>query len=144
MLFRSRSDLSIDYYGAVVTPDTVREVIYDDAELAQGFETYRLISYEDENYDKQLHIAIEFKPGLDLRGIKTKPEEVVTQMRMRNGDFNYVCTIAKDATTPTIHFYEFATGPFKSDKTKLKHEYVVHLTAGQYKEYGLIIKNKPA
>lgn len=135
-----RSDLSIDYYGAVVTPDTVREVVYDDPELAQKFETYRLVSYEDEHADKQLHIAIEFKPGCELAGAKAKAQEVITQMRARNGDFNYVCTIAKDNTKPTIHFYAFGTGPFKSDKTKLKHEYVVHLTADQYKDYGMVIK----
>jgi phenylacetate-CoA ligase len=134
-----RSDLSIDYYGAIVTPDTVREVVYDDAELAQNFETYRLVSYEDKNANKQLHIAIEFKNGYKLPDAKAKALDVIAQMRTRNGDFNYVCTIAKDNTRPTIHFYEFGTGPFKADKTKLKHEYVVHLTAHQYEDYGLIV-----
>lgn len=133
-----RSDSSIDYYGAVVTPDTVREVVYDDAELAQNFETYRLISYEDDNANKQLHIAIEFKRGFKLKDTKAKSEEVITQMRARNGDFNYVCTIAKDNTKPTIRFYEFATGPFKSDIAKLKHQYVVHLTADESKDYGIV------
>jgi phenylacetate-CoA ligase len=133
-----RSDLSIDYYGAVVTPDTVREVVYDDPELAQNFETYRLVSYEDEHANKQLHIAIELKDGFTLHDPKARAQTVMAQMRERNGDFNYVCTIAKDNTKPTIHFYNFATGPFKADKTKLKHEYVVHLAADQYKDYGVV------
>jgi hypothetical protein len=57
-----------------------------------------------------------------------------------NGDFNYVCTIAKDNTKPTVHFYEFATGPFARDKAKLKHEYVTHLTVDEYKDYGLVTR----
>jgi phenylacetate-CoA ligase len=133
-----RSDLSIDYYGAIVTPDTIREIIYDDTELAQKFETYRLISYEDDNADKQLHIAIELKAGVKLHDAKAKAAAIIAQMRVRNGDFNYVCTIATDNTKPTIHVYDFATGPFKADKAKLKHEYVVHLSADQYKNYGLL------
>jgi hypothetical protein len=59
-------------------------------------------------------------------------------MRERNGDFDYVCNIAKDNTKPSVHFYEFSTGPFKFGKTKLKHEYVIHLAANQYKDYGLV------
>jgi phenylacetate-CoA ligase len=133
-----RSDLSIDYYGAIVTPDTVREVIYDNPELARNFITYRLVSYEDDEANKQLHIAVELKNGFKLDDAKATSQEVMTQMRARNGDFNYVCTIAKENTKPTIHFYEFASGPFKSDKAKLKHEYVVHLSAAQYKDYGLV------
>ncbi|MDQ3018811.1 MAG: CoF synthetase [bacterium] len=132
-----RSDLSIDYYGAVVTPDTVREVIYDDAELAEKFETYRLISYEDENANKQLHIAIELKDGTNFRTQDFKGQEIIAKMRERNGDFDYVCSIAKEATKPTIRMYDHGTGPFKTDKAKLKHEYVVHLDAGEYSDYGL-------
>ncbi len=135
-----RSDLSIDYYGAVVTPDTVREVVYDDTELAHNFETYRLISYEDDHANKQLHIAIELKDGFTLNDTKVKAAEILAQMRAHNGDFNYVCTIAKDNTKPTVHFYEFATGPFAHDKAKLKHEYVTHLTVDEYKGYGLVTR----
>lgn len=126
-----RSDLSVDYYGAVVVPDTVREIIYADDNLAPHFETYRLISYEDASANKQLHIAIELKPGIKISPSLSnqKAIAILAEMRTRNRDFDNACKIAKPSTLPTIALYTYGTGPFKNDKAKLKHEYVWHLSA---------------
>jgi phenylacetate-CoA ligase len=132
-----RSDLSIDYYGAVVTPDTIREVIYDDSDLAHAFETYRLISYEDEHANKQLHIAIELRSGATFKPTDAAAKGIVQSMRAKNKDFDYVCTIAKAGTAPTIHIYPYGTGPFKTASAKLKHEYVWHISADQYQHIGM-------
>lgn len=134
-----RSDLSVDYYGAVVVPDSLREIIYGDDELAPVFETYRLINYEDRNTDKQLLIAIELKSGnkLDKPMIEAKCTSIMRELRSKNRDFDNACKIAKPSTLPKIEFYEFGSGPFAHDKGKLKHEYVWHLTAVEYDELKL-------
>lgn len=134
-----RSDLSVDYYGAVVVPDTIREIIYADEVLTPLFETYRLISYEDSAANKQLLLAIELKPGTPLASlpVQEKSAAILAQLRAKNRDFDNACKIAKPETLPTINFYEFATGPFAHDKGKLKHEYVCHLSAAEYEALSL-------
>jgi phenylacetate-CoA ligase len=134
-----RSDLSVDYYGAVVVPDTIREIIYADAQLAPIFETYRLISYEDSHTNKQLLIAVELKAGESLNPAQTKQKTtaILESLRDKNRDFNNACKIAKESTLPRIEIFAFGTGPFAKDKGKLKHEYVWQLNAAEYKALGL-------
>jgi phenylacetate-CoA ligase len=52
-----RSDMSIDYYGANVTPDGVGEVVYAVEELAPIVNTFRLLSYEDAQTNKRMEIG---------------------------------------------------------------------------------------
>jgi phenylacetate-CoA ligase len=44
-----------------------------------------------------------------------------------NGDFNNAILTSPDASLPTIAFYPLRTGPFTSDGSKLKNEYVWQL-----------------
>ncbi len=59
LFHHGRSDLSVDFYGATVAPDSVREFLYADSGLARDVATYRVISYEDGHADKQLLFAFE-------------------------------------------------------------------------------------
>lgn len=125
-----RSDMSVDYNGAVVAPDALRDVIYSDAELVTAVENHRLVSFEDANGDRQLHIALQLTEqsgdgsGLDLARWQAS---VIAELRRINGDFNNAILTSADATLPTIAFYPWRSGPFAGDGAKLKNEYVWHL-----------------
>jgi len=121
-----RSDMSIDYYGANVTPDSVREVLFGIDELAPKLSTFRLLSYEDKHQNKIMHIAIELtantKNTYNEKSIKTQLLENLAKL---NKDFNnaYYHTATPDQH-PKVTLHEFGTGPFEGGQRKLKNEYV--------------------
>ncbi|GAB3616475.1 phenylacetate--CoA ligase family protein [Okibacterium endophyticum] len=125
-----RSDLSVDFNGAVVGPDSVRDVVNAHPELMAIVENHRLISFEDEHGDRQLHIAIQ----LGARAAAPSDEAVLrahiaADLRRVNGDFHNAVLTSAERMLPTIAFYRFRSGPFSGDGAKLKNEYVAHLDA---------------
>ena len=132
-----RSDMSIDYNGAVVAPDALRDVIYGDAKLLEAVENHRLISFEDERGDRQFHIALQLTDApaaaaIDEAAYRT---HIVSELRALNGDFNNAILTAPDHTMPTVAFYHHRTGPFSADGRKLKNEYVWQLEADELTQW---------
>lgn len=128
-----RSDLSVDYNGAVVAPDTVRDIIYADPALLEITENHRLISFEDEKSNKQLHIALQLREGASLTASEAKKlqKQIFSSLLKLNKDFLNACKTTDSTIWPSMAFYSYHKGPFKEDGRKLKNEYVWHLTAGQ-------------
>jgi len=121
-----RSDMSIDYYGANVTPDSVREILYGIPEVAEKLQSFRLISYEDKKHNKRMRIAIECNKGekADL-----SPKKIADQLFPRLADMNrdFYNALYKTATPdqhPEVTIHAYATGPFEGGDRKLKKEYV--------------------
>jgi phenylacetate-CoA ligase len=135
-----RSDMSIDYNGAVIGPDALRDVVYSDPVLLEAVENHRLISFEDERGDRQLHIALQLTPAatagppLDTESLSA---HVLADLRRRNGDFDNAIKTAPDGTLPSIAFYGYRTGPFRGDGAKLKNEYVWQLPADAVAQWEL-------
>ncbi|ACQ81762.1 Coenzyme F390 synthetase [Beutenbergia cavernae DSM 12333] len=143
-----RSDLSVDYNGAVVAPDALRDVINAGAELAEAVESHRLIAYEDDDGDRQLHIALQLTPRASGTGgdggapvsaddVAAWRDEVPAELRRLNGDFHNAIRTAPSHTWPTIAFYDYRTGPFAGDGAKLKNEYVWLLEAEEVAAHAL-------
>jgi phenylacetate-CoA ligase len=121
-----RSDMSIDYYGANVTPDSVREVIYAVDALAPVANTFRLLSYEDAQANKRMEIAVELAEGAAMPGDRDALEnEVFERLAAINGDFtNAWKHTAPPDNMPRLTLHPFDTGPFAGGQRKLKNEYV--------------------
>jgi phenylacetate-CoA ligase len=125
-----RSDLSVDFNGAVVAPDALRDVLSSDATLLAAVENHRLVSFEDKQGNRQLHIALQLtakatqEPTLDQAAYRNY---ILEQLRVMNGDFNNAILTSADSSLPTVAFYAVRTGPFRSDGAKLKNEYVWQL-----------------
>ena len=121
-----RSDMSIDYYGANVTPDSVREVLYGVDALAPALNTFRLLSFEDDDHTKRMEIAAELvegaTPPADSEAIA---KEVFERLAKINGDFyNALYRTAAPDNPPRLTLHAFETGPFAGGQRKLKNEYV--------------------
>jgi len=121
-----RSDMSIEYYGAKVTPDSVREILYGLKELTPILNTFRLMSYEDTNHNKRMEIAAELVQGApppsDLDALSDK---VFGRLGEMNGDFyNAMHRTATSDNLPRLSIHPFDTGPFSGGQRKLKNEYV--------------------
>jgi phenylacetate-CoA ligase len=125
-----RSDLSVDFNGAVVAPDALRDVLSSDQTLLAAVENHRLVSFEDEQGNRQLHIALQLtakathERTLDEAAYRNY---ILEQLRKMNGDFNNAILTSAESSLPTIAFYGRRTGPFTSDGVKLKNEYVWQL-----------------
>jgi phenylacetate-CoA ligase len=121
-----RSDMSIEYYGAKVTPDSVREILYGVQELTPILNTFRLLSYEDRGHNKRMEIAAELVKGAELpRDTAQLADCVFRRLGEMNGDFyNAMFRTATSDNLPQLTIHEFETGPFSGGQRKLKNEYV--------------------
>lgn len=144
LLLYGRSDMSVDYNGAVMAPDTVRDVVFARPALADAVENHRLISYEDERGDRQLHIALQLVEGGSGIDEEAVGAELFAALRERNGDFSNAIRTAPDGTLPTFAAYPYRTGPFAEDGKKLKNEYVWILEAGEAAQWNLRHAYTPA
>lgn len=134
-----RSDLSVDFNGAVIGPDSLRDVVNAHELLLGIVENHRLISFEDERGNRQLHLAIQLVDGADPAALDARAlaAEIFAQLRRANGDFHNAILTSDEAMLPTLAFYGFRQGPFESDGAKLKNVYVAHLDAAEAAAEGL-------
>jgi len=137
LLHYGRSDLSVDFNGAVVPPDGLRDVINSDPALLGRVENHRLISYEDAAGDRRLHLALQLSAGQQLPDPEATARDIFAALRRANGDFHNAIRTCAAGTEPTLGFYPFRTGVFAGDGSKLKNEYVWTLDATEAAAAGI-------
>ena len=99
LLHAGRSDASVDFYGAVVTVDEVREALYAQEPLACAMRSFRLVRDEDGPHDGPagargpLVLAVELQPGelVSDHDERTLGASVLARLRRRNGDLDNAC-----------------------------------------------------
>ena len=139
-----RSDASVDFYGAVVTPDELRDALYAEPELADRMREFRLICWEDEAAASHLLWAVELRPGgdpaeLDATDLTTR---LNARLAARNGDLANACRVAPAAHQPLLRVFPADTGPFE-DAAGLKFRYVSRIDAATARGYGLTGAARP-
>ncbi len=132
-----RSDLSVDFNGAVVAPDAVRDILFASSDLTAVVENHRLISYEDDNGDRQLHLAFQLADGVAPLDQQEVGARLFDALRASNADFSNGIRTAPEGTLPTFAAYAHRTGPFAQDGAKLKNEYVWVLGVGEVDQWNL-------
>ncbi|PWB88447.1 phenylacetate--CoA ligase family protein [Methylosinus sporium] len=125
LLVYGRSDMSIDYFGANVTPESVSEILFGIDSLATS--TFRLISFEDKESNKRMEVAVELVEGVVAPADSTAiAEELFSRLAAINGDFyNALYRTAPPDNRPQLSLHAFGTGPFHGGQRKLKNEYLV-------------------
>lgn len=133
-----RSDLSVDYNGAVVGPEEVRQIIEND-ELSDAIETFRLISYEDDDAKKHLLLAVEqssnAQPLTRQKGEQLL-ERIIASLQLSNLDFASGLRTAE--LRPEIRVFKYREGIFDSEHTKLKNDYIWNIDAESARREGII------
>jgi phenylacetate-CoA ligase len=133
-----RSDLSVDYNGAVVGPEEIKQIINENETYNDRIKNFRLISYEDKNAHKHLAIAIELNEGQRLS------EEaggallgyIIDKLVVMNLDFKSAHSTSP--LKPELLVYEANTAIFDIDHQKLKNDYVWNIDYQRAKEEGLV------
>lgn len=126
LLHGGRSDASVDFYGAVVTVDEIREALYAQEPLAAALRSFRLLQGETADGAPRLDLAVELQPGqvaADHDAV-VLAAQVLGRVRSRNGDFDHACRIAAAGSLPELHLHTTGEGVFAEGGAALKHRYV--------------------
>lgn len=141
LLFQyGRSDSSVDFNGAVVPPDGLRDAVSADPELLDAIENHRLVSYEDDAGDRRLHLALQLAPGRELADRTGAARRVVRALRRSNADLHNAIRTCAPGTEPTVGFYPHRTGVFADDGATLKNSYVRFLDAAGARAAGIDVQ----
>lgn len=124
MFHYGRSDLSVDYNGAVVGPEEVKQIVNSKREFADKIEGFRLISYEDAEAHKHLLIALELREAATMPKAESAAllEYIVATLQESNLDFKSAHRTSP--LKPELRVYSYRTGIFDANHQKLKNDYV--------------------
>ncbi len=125
MFLYGRSDLSVGFYGCKITPGEVEKIIFSMPELAEAFNSFRLITFEDAQHDKQLTLAIELGQGKAAPAdSETMRERIFSALRGANQDYRESERIfTAKGVVPKLEFHGFREGPFVGSDIRLKSKY---------------------
>lgn len=133
-----RSDLSVDYNGAVVGPEEIKQIINSYKKYADSIDEFRLISYEDKGAHKHLLFAFE----LDENAHYTKDqsdellEYIVEKLLVMNLDFKSAHRTSP--LKPELRLYKKGTGIFDTAHQKLKNDYVWNIDYKRATKEGIL------
>lgn len=118
-----RSDRSVDYHGANVTPESVRDIVFAHPELTPVLESFRLLAGDD---DPTLELALELVDGADpdVLDADRLGDEVFARLARVNGDFHNAWRHTATADhQPHVSIHSHGSGPFAGDP-RIKKSYV--------------------
>ncbi len=127
-----RSDMSINYFGAKVTPEGIRQALNAIPELSPYIESFQGCNAENAHKDTLMVICVELAKSKLVSAYIPKDiaDRFSEELGKLNGDFYKMLSTAKEHLRPEVRLYEHGTGPFKDGHKKIKHSYVA--TAIQY------------
>lgn len=133
-----RSDLSVDYNGAVVGPEEIKQIIAENDRYNELVNTFRLVSYEDAKARKHLLIATELAPHAKLshQEADTFLEYMIERLQVLNLDFKSAYSTAQ--LKPEVKVYKHGSGLFDAAHSKLKNDYVWNIDHARAKEEGIV------
>src|SRR5262249_21301110 len=120
-----RSDATVAYYGANISPIDVEEVMNALDELAGRCSSYALLVGEDERSNKQLEIAFELRRGSRAPWRQEAlSRKFLARLAELNQDYREAARFIPDGYEPKLAFYEPGDGPFADIDPRLKRPYI--------------------
>jgi phenylacetate-CoA ligase len=138
LFYYGRSDLSVDYYGGVVGPEEIRQIINVDTDYKQKVANFRLISYEDKSNQKHLLFALELAMDMHIDAEEQQKllDVIVNQLFVLNLDFKAGYEMANHK--PEIKIYKPNEGIFDLHHQKVKNDYVWNIDYERAKSEGIV------
>jgi phenylacetate-CoA ligase len=138
LFYYGRSDLSVDYYGGVVGPEEIRQIINANEDYKKKVANFRLISYEDKEHQKHLLFALEAAEGvhIDADDKKKLLDVILEQLFLLNLDFKAGYEMANHK--PEIRVYSPGEGIFDTAHQKVKNDYVWNIDYDRAKSEGVV------
>lgn len=137
LFYYGRSDLSVDYYGGVVGPEEIRQIINANEDYKQKVANFRLISYEDKEHQKHLLFALEAAEGVSINAQEREKllRIIIDQLFVLNLDFKAGYEMANHK--PEIRVYKSGEGIFDAAHQKVKNDYVWNIDYERAKSEGV-------
>lgn len=137
LFYYGRSDLSVDYYGGVVGPEEIRQIINASEDYKQKVANFRLISYEDKSHQKHLLFALELAKDIHIDADEKKKllEIIINQLFILNLDFKAGYEMA--SRKPELRVYKPSEGIFDANHLKVKNDYVWNIDYDRAKAEGI-------
>jgi phenylacetate-CoA ligase len=125
MFLYGRSDLAASYYGCKIPPTDIEKVVFQLPELARVYNSFRMVTHEDEKHDKHLTVHIELAQGVEVPAdVEAFRVAVFAALEVCNQDYRESSRIAaQKGITPRLEFHRFREGPFVGRDIRLKNDY---------------------
>ncbi len=138
LFYYGRSDLSVDYYGGVVGPEEIRQIINADKDYKKKVANFRLISYEDKSHQKHLLFALEMAKDVQINSDEKKKllDVIVDQLFVLNLDFKAGYEMANHK--PELRVYKPGDGIFDVSHQKVKNDYVWNIDYERAQAEGIV------
>ena len=138
LFYYGRSDLSVDYYGGVVGPEEIRQIINANKDYKEKVANFRLISYEDKSHQKHLLFALELAKDMHIDADEKQKllDVIINQLFVLNLDFKAGYDMANHK--PEIRIYKPAEGIFDPAHQKVKNDYVWNIDYDRAKTEGIV------
>jgi phenylacetate-CoA ligase len=123
-----RSDSAVAFFGCKITPQDIQQVIYSMPEkFSKNIHSFSLLTYEDENVNKKLTLALELSQGTSVPqkvDNKVVAQRLFENLEKVNQDYREIAKIVPKSLIPQVEFYKYGTGPFEKNDIRLKHNYI--------------------
>jgi phenylacetate-CoA ligase len=138
LFYYGRSDLSVDYYGGVVGPEEIRQIINADENYKAKVANFRLISYEDQSHQKHLLFALELAQDMQMTASDKQQllDVIIDQLFILNLDFKAGYEMANHK--PELRLYAPGEGIFDVSHQKVKNDYVWNIDYDRAKLEGIV------
>ena len=138
LFYYGRSDLSVDYYGGVVGPEEIRQIINASEDYKQKVANFRLISYEDRSHQKHLLFALEVAKDIHIDSEEKRKllDIIIDQLFILNLDFKAGYEMADHK--PELRIYNPGEGIFDASHIKVKNDYVWNIDYDRAKAEGIV------
>jgi phenylacetate-CoA ligase len=138
LFYYGRSDLSVDYYGGVVGPEEIRQIINANDDYKKKVANFRLISYEDKEHQKHLLFALEAAEDAHISADEKQKllDIILKQLFVLNLDFKAGYEMANHK--PEIRVYKSGEGIFDTAHQKVKNDYVWNIDYARAKAEGIL------
>jgi phenylacetate-CoA ligase len=123
-----RSDAAVGFYGCKITPAEIEAILYSYNELKNDLASFSLITFEDEDHNKHLTLALEMLEGRTLPEdsmVSTWCEHIFNQLAKVNQDFSESSRMVPESCKPTIECHEHLSGPFADQDIRVKRKYII-------------------
>ncbi len=138
LFYYGRSDLSVDYYGGVVGPEEIRQIINANEDYKKKIANFRLISYEDKHHQKHLMFALELAESIHIDSAEKDKllDIIISQLFVLNLDFKAGYDMASHK--PELKIYNPGEGIFDTAHLKVKNDYVWNIDYERAKAEGIV------
>ncbi|HET6995470.1 MAG TPA: hypothetical protein VFI06_10840 [Chitinophagaceae bacterium] len=121
-----RSDMTVSFFGANISPVDVNEVIFLMPQLAAKVSSFCISAPEDESGNKNLIIHLELQNGLvEEATCHAKIEkEFFSRLASVNQDFREAVRMTNRDNRVSLSFYSCMQGPFANKDSRIKTKYI--------------------